>query len=49
VQQGGQERPIAGQEPRPALAKLPLRDHDLVAQRQDLDDLVPVARRKKLQ
>jgi hypothetical protein len=44
VQQGGQERPVAGQEPRPGLAELPLQDHDLVAQRQDLDDLVPVAR-----
>jgi hypothetical protein len=49
VQQGGQERPVAGQEPRPGLAKLPLQNHDLVAQRQDLNDLVPVARRKKPQ
>ena len=49
VQQGGQERPVAGQEPRPGLAKLPLQDRDLVAQRQDLDVLVPVARRKKPQ
>jgi hypothetical protein len=31
------------------LAKLPLQDHDLVAQGQDLDDLVAVAHRKKPQ
>ena len=49
VQQGGQERPVAGQEPQPGLAKLPLQDRDLVAQCQDLHDLVPVARRKKPQ
>ena len=49
VQQGGQERPVARPEPRPGLTKLPLRDHDLVAQRQDLDALVPVPRRKKPQ
>jgi hypothetical protein len=47
VQQGGQERPVAGQEPRPGVTQLPLQDHDLVAQRQDLDVLVPVAHRKK--
>ncbi len=49
VQQHGQERPVAGQEPQPGLTKLPLQDHDLVAQRHDLDILGPVARRKKPQ
>ena len=49
VQQGGQERPVAGQEPRPGVAQLPLQDHDLVAQHQDLRVLVPVAHRKKPQ
>jgi hypothetical protein len=31
VQQGGQERPVAGEEPRPARAQLPLQHRDLVA------------------
>jgi len=30
VQQGGQERPVAGEEPRPGLAQLSLQDRDLV-------------------
>ena len=46
VQQGGQERPVARAEPRPGLTQLPLQDRDLVAQRQDLHVLVPVAHRK---
>ena len=49
VQQGGQERPVGGGEPRPGRAQLPLQDRDLVAQRQDLRVLVPVAHRKKPQ
>jgi hypothetical protein len=31
VQQGGRERPVAGEEPRPGRAQLPLQDRDLVA------------------
>jgi hypothetical protein len=46
VQQGGQERPVARVEPRPSLAQLSLQDCNLVAQRQDLHVLVPVAHRK---
>jgi len=49
VQQGGQERPAASEEPRPGLAQLPLQDRDLVAQCQDLHVLVPVAQRKQPQ
>jgi hypothetical protein len=49
VQQGGQERPVGGGEPRPGRARLPLQHRDLVAQRQDLDILVPVAHREKPQ
>jgi hypothetical protein len=49
VQQGGQERSVAGGEPRPGLAQLPLQDRDPVAQRQDLYVLVPVAYRKQPQ
>jgi hypothetical protein len=49
VQQGGQERPVGGGEPRPGLTQLPFQDRDLVAQRQDLHVLVPVAHRKKPQ
>ena len=30
VQQGAQERPVGGGEPRPVRAQLPLQDHDLV-------------------
>ena len=47
VQQGGQERAVAGGEPRPGRAELPLQDRDLVAQHQDLDVLVPVACRRQ--
>ena len=47
VQQGGQERPVAGQEPRPGRAQLPFQHGDLVTQRQDLHVLVPVADRKQ--
>lgn len=43
VQQGGQERAVAGGEPRPGRAGLPLQDRDLVAQHQDLGVLVQVA------
>jgi hypothetical protein len=49
VQQGGQERSVGGGEPRPGSAELPLQDRNLVAQRQDLDILVPVAHRKQSQ
>ena len=49
VQQGTQERPVGQGEPRPGLTQLPLQDHYLVAQRQDLHLLVPVAHRKKPQ
>lgn len=49
VQQGGHERSVGGAEPRPGLTQLPLQHHDLVAQRQDLHVLVPVAYRKKPQ
>jgi len=49
VQQGGQERSVGGKEPRPGLAQLPFQHCDLVAQRQDLDVLVPVGHRKKPQ
>jgi len=42
----GQEGPVARAEPRPGLTQLPLQDRDLVAQRQDLHVLVPVAHRK---
>jgi hypothetical protein len=31
VQQGGQERPVGGGEPRPGLTQLPFQDRDLVA------------------
>jgi hypothetical protein len=48
VQQGGQERSVAGGEP-PGLAWLSLQDRDLVAQRQDLYVLVPLAHRKQPQ
>jgi hypothetical protein len=47
VQQGGQERPVGGGEPRPVRAQLSLQDRDLVTQHQDLDVLVPVTHRKK--
>ena len=49
VQQGGQERPVGGGEPRPDRAQLPFQHRDLVAQRQDLRIFVPVAHRKKPQ
>ena len=49
VQQGSQEQPVTGGEPRPGRAQLPLQDRDLVAQRQDLRILVPVAHRKQPQ
>ncbi|WP_200215896.1 hypothetical protein [Micromonospora coerulea] len=49
VQQDGEERSVAGGEPRPGLAQLSLEDRDLVAQRQDLHVLVPVAHRKQPQ
>jgi hypothetical protein len=49
VQQGGQERPVAREEPRPGRAHLPLQHRDLVTQRQDLHVLVPVARREQPQ
>jgi len=49
VQQGSQEHPVGGGEPRPGRAQLPLQDRDLVAQRQDLRILVPVAHPKKPQ
>jgi hypothetical protein len=49
VQQGGQERPVAGQEPRPGVAQLTFQHRDLVAQRQYFRVLVPVAHRKKPQ
>jgi hypothetical protein len=41
VQQGGQERPVAGAEPRPRLTQLPLQDRDLVTQHQDLHLFCP--------
>jgi len=47
VQQGGQERPVGGGEPRPGRAELPFQDGDLVAQCQDLSVLVPVADREQ--
>jgi hypothetical protein len=43
VQQGGQERAVAGGEPRPGRAELPLQDRELVAQHEDLSVLVQVA------
>jgi hypothetical protein len=49
VQQGGQERPVGRGEPRPGHAQLPLQHGDLVAQRQDLGILVPVAHPEKPQ
>jgi len=49
VQQSGQEHPVARAEPRPGLAQLPLQHRDLVAERQDLHVLVPVAHRKQPQ
>ena len=49
VQQGGHERPVDEGEPWPGRAQLPFQHRDLVAQRQDLDVLVPVAHRKKPQ
>jgi hypothetical protein len=49
AQQGGQERPVGRAEPRPGRAQLPFQHRDLVAQRQDLRILVPVAHRKKPQ
>jgi hypothetical protein len=49
VQQGGQERPVAGGEPWPGRAQLPLQDRDLMAQGQDLHVLVPVAHRQQAQ
>ncbi|WP_207786274.1 hypothetical protein [Micromonospora globispora] len=49
VQHGGQERSVAGGEPRRGLAQMSLQDRDLVAQRQDLYVLVPVAHRKQPQ
>jgi len=49
VQQGGQERAVASGEPWPGRAELPLQDRDLVAQRQDLDVLVPAACRQQPQ
>ena len=49
VQQGGHERPVGQEEPRPGLTQLPLQDHYLVASRQDFHLLVPVAHRKKPQ
>jgi hypothetical protein len=49
VQQGGQERRVGQGEPRPGLTQLPLQHCYLVAQRQDLHLLVPVAHRKKPQ
>ncbi len=42
-------RPVAGGEPRPGLAQLSLQDGEVVAQRQDLHVLVPVAYRKQPQ
>jgi len=44
-----QQRPVAGQQARPGLTKLPLQDHDLVAKHQDPGILIPVARRKQPQ
>jgi len=49
VQQGGQECPVGGGEPRPVRAQLPLQDRDLVPQHQDLGALIPVAHRKQPQ
>jgi len=49
VQQGGQEYPVARPEPRPDRAQLPLQDHDLVPQHQDLRVLVPVTHRQQPQ
>jgi hypothetical protein len=40
---------MAGGEPRPGRAELPLQDRDLVAQHQDLGVLVKVARRQQPQ
>jgi hypothetical protein len=47
VQQGGQERPVGGGEPRQGRAELPLQDGELVAQRQDLGVFIPVAHWKE--
>ncbi|WP_055592006.1 hypothetical protein [Streptomyces hirsutus] len=41
VQQRGEERPVGRREPRPFPSQLALQYGDLVAQRQDLDALVP--------
>lgn len=49
VQQGGQEGPVGGGEPRPVTSQLPFQDGDWVAQGQDLGVFIPVAYRKEPQ
>ena len=49
VQQGGQESPVGGGEPRPVPSRLPFQHGDLVAQGQDLGGFVLVARREEPQ
>jgi hypothetical protein len=46
VQQGSQERPVAGRESRLGCAQLPLQDRDLVPQHHDFRVFVAVADRQ---
>jgi hypothetical protein len=49
MEQGRQERPISRVEPHLLGAQLPLQHRELVAQRQDLHILVPIAQRQQTQ
>ncbi len=49
VQQCREERPVAGREAWPGLAQLAFQDRDLVAQRQNLHVLVPIAHGQQAQ
>ncbi|WP_157437912.1 hypothetical protein [Actinoplanes subtropicus] len=47
VQQGGQPGPVSRGEPHPIAAQLPLQNHDLMPQREDLGFFVAVTHRQQ--
>ncbi|KOX33454.1 hypothetical protein ADK67_06130 [Saccharothrix sp. NRRL B-16348] len=49
MQQCREEGPVGGREPWADVSELAFQDHDLVAQRQDLHVLVPVAQGQQAQ